>query len=154
MVLWYIRAYLWFVLLTPLMLAAFRRWPVRATVAPLVIVVANQVLGWDLQEQGGFAPVLMDFGTFATCWMLGFAHREAKLKAIRPDLLVGLALSALAAGGVWTYLHPQAETGFDLGGIPLGQALDLGGGGAAPAAHQPRARLGRPRPGARRACWP
>ena len=29
-VLWYIRAYLWFVLLTPAMLAAFRRWPVRA----------------------------------------------------------------------------------------------------------------------------
>jgi peptidoglycan-N-acetylglucosamine deacetylase len=122
-VLWYVRAYLWFVLLTPLMLAAFRRWPVRATLAPLAIVVVNQALGWDLQEQGGFGPVLLDFGTFATCWMLGFAHREAKLKAIRPVLFLGLALSALAAGGVWTYLHPAPETGFDLGGIPLGQAL-------------------------------
>ncbi len=120
--LWYIRAYLWFVLLTPLMLRAFRRWPVRSTLAPLLVVGVDTMLGWNLENGDGFGPALIDFCTFATCWMLGFAHREAKLRAMRPVVLAGVALSAFALGGCWTWLHP-ADTGYDLGEIPLGQAL-------------------------------
>ncbi|MDT7578484.1 MAG: peptidoglycan-N-acetylglucosamine deacetylase [Pseudonocardiales bacterium] len=122
-VLWYIRAYMWFVLLTPLMLAAYRRWPVRAMLAPLVVVVVDQVLGWGLESADNFGPVLIDFCTFATCWMLGFAHREGKLRAIKPIVLVALTAAAFAVGGGWTYLHPSPDTGYDLGEIPLGQAL-------------------------------
>ncbi len=122
-VLWYIRAYLWFVLLTPMMLAAFRRWPVRATLAPLVVVALDGVLGWNLESSGGFGPALIDFCTFATCWMLGFAHREGRLRALRPAALTGLVLAALAAGGAWTWWHPSPDAGYDLGEIPLGQAL-------------------------------
>jgi hypothetical protein len=122
-VLWYIRAYMWFVLLTPLMLAAYRRWPVRAMLAPLVVVAVDQVLGWGLESADNFGPVLIDFCTFATCWMLGFAHREGKLRAIKPIVLVALTAAAFAVGGGWTYLHPSPDTGYDLGEIPLGQAL-------------------------------
>jgi peptidoglycan/LPS O-acetylase OafA/YrhL len=122
-VLWYIRAYMWFVLLTPLMLAAYRRWPVRAMLAPLVVVGVDQVLGWGLESADNFGPVLIDFCTFATCWMLGFAHREGKLRAIKPIVLLALTAAAFAVGGGWTYLHPSPDTGYDLGEIPLGQAL-------------------------------
>jgi cellulose synthase/poly-beta-1,6-N-acetylglucosamine synthase-like glycosyltransferase/peptidoglycan/xylan/chitin deacetylase (PgdA/CDA1 family)/peptidoglycan/LPS O-acetylase OafA/YrhL len=122
-VLWYIRAYMWFVLLTPLMLAAYRRWPMRAMLAPLVVVAVDQVLGWGLESADNFGPVLIDFCTFATCWMLGFAHREGKLRAIKPIVLLALTTVAFAVGGGWTYLHPSPDTGYDLGEIPLGQAL-------------------------------
>ncbi len=122
-VLWYIRAYLWFVLLTPAMLAAFRRWPVRATLAPLAVVALDGVLGWDLESSAGFGPALLDFCTFATCWMLGFAHREGRLRAMRPAVLVGAAVAALAVGGAWTWWHPAPGVGYDLGEVPIGQAL-------------------------------
>nr|WP_239029200.1 glycosyltransferase [Pseudonocardia acidicola] len=122
-VLWYIRAYLWFVLLTPLMLRAFRRWPVRAILLPLGVVALDAVLGSPLRTSGAWGPAVIDFFTFASCWMLGFAHREGMLRRIRPVVLVGLTALALALGGAWTFTHPAEGGSYDLNDIPLGQAL-------------------------------
>jgi cellulose synthase/poly-beta-1,6-N-acetylglucosamine synthase-like glycosyltransferase/peptidoglycan/xylan/chitin deacetylase (PgdA/CDA1 family)/peptidoglycan/LPS O-acetylase OafA/YrhL len=122
-VLWYIRAYLWFLLLTPLMLRAFRRRPVVAILAPVCVVAVNALLGSPLQNFGQFGPGLLDFFTFAACWMLGFAHREGMLRKMRPLVLIGLTALAFGLGGAWTFTHPAPDVGYDLNEIPLGQAL-------------------------------
>ena len=40
--LWYLREYLWFVLLSPGALWLFRRWPLPTLIAPFVILVATK----------------------------------------------------------------------------------------------------------------
>ncbi len=46
-VLWYLRAYLWFVVLSPVLLPALRRWPVPTLLLPAVVLAAdwNGLLG-------------------------------------------------------------------------------------------------------------
>ncbi|WP_410644317.1 acyltransferase family protein [Amycolatopsis sp. lyj-346] len=51
-VLWYLRAYLWFVLLSPVLLLAFRRRPVVTVLAPLAFVAVDAVLGSPLADSG------------------------------------------------------------------------------------------------------
>ncbi|MEJ2864850.1 glycosyltransferase [Actinomycetospora flava] len=121
--LWYIRAYLWFVLLTPLMLWAFRRRPVVALAVPLVVVGLDAILGSPLGEWGAIGPVLVDGATFAACWMLGFAHRDGTLRRI-PVLAAWGAAAVLVAGGLyWAFTHPAGDDGVDLNDIPFAQAL-------------------------------
>ncbi|MFC5142293.1 glycosyltransferase [Actinomycetospora rhizophila] len=121
--LWYIRAYLWFVLLTPLMLWAFRRRPAVALAVPLLVVGLDAVLGSPLGEWGAIGPVLVDGATFAACWMLGFAHRDGTLRRI-PVLAAWGAAAVLVAGGLlWAFSHPAGDDGVDLNDIPFAQAL-------------------------------
>ena len=121
--LWYIRAYLWFVLLTPLMLWVFRRRPVVALAVPLVVVGLDAVLGSPLGEWGAIGPVLVDGATFAACWMLGFAHREGTLRRLPVLLTSGAAVVLVAGGLLWAFTHPAGEIGIDLNDIPFAQAL-------------------------------
>jgi cellulose synthase/poly-beta-1,6-N-acetylglucosamine synthase-like glycosyltransferase/peptidoglycan/xylan/chitin deacetylase (PgdA/CDA1 family) len=118
--LWYIRACLWFVLLTPLMRAGLRRSPVVAMLVPLVVVGLDAWLSWGLSSSGGTGPALMDFCTYATCWMFGMAHRDGSLSRIHKVLLGVLALAALAGGAVWTKLHVPD---LDIDEVPLSAAL-------------------------------
>ena len=118
--LWYIRAALWFVLLTPLMRAALRRNAPLAMIFPLVFVGLDAWLGWDLSSGGGTGPALIDFCTFATCWMLGMAYRDGTLKRLHPILLVLIAAAAIAGGGAWLWLRARD---LDLDSVPLAQAL-------------------------------
>ncbi|WP_345339821.1 glycosyltransferase, partial [Actinomycetospora succinea] len=121
--LWYIRAYLWFVLLTPVMLWAFRRRPAVALAVPLVVVGLDAFLGSPLGEWGAIGPVLVDGATFAACWMLGFAHRDGTLRRI-PVLAAWGAAAVLVAGGLyWAFSHPAGDDGVDLNDIPFAQAL-------------------------------
>ncbi|MCW0214164.1 MAG: glycosyltransferase [Pseudonocardia sp.] len=122
-VLWYIRAYLWFVLLTPVMLRAFRRWPVASILVPLLLVAADALLGSPLSDASGIGAGLLDFLTFGACWMLGFAHREGMLRKLPRLALLGLAAAAITAGTFWGLGHPSPDSGFDLNDIPLAQAL-------------------------------
>jgi peptidoglycan/LPS O-acetylase OafA/YrhL len=55
--------------------------------------------------------------------MLGFAHRDGTLNRTRPAVVLGLALTAVTAGGIWTATHRSPDSGYDLNDIPLGQAL-------------------------------
>lgn len=121
-VLWYIRTYLWFLLLTPLLLWAFRRRPVVTLLAPLTIVALNEVFGAPLADGGLLGPALLDVATFGTCWILGFAHRDGVLQRMRPAAVFSLALGAIGAGVLWTVLN-GADAGYDLNELPLGQAL-------------------------------
>ncbi|WP_107097602.1 acyltransferase [Streptomyces sp. WMMB 322] len=118
--LWYLRAYLWFVLASPLLLRAFRRlpWPTLLTPLALTAFVGTGVVA----VPGETGEAVTDFAVYGSCWMLGFAHHDGLLRRVP---LYGVALvapAAMAAGAWWAGAHP-GEDGWDLNGIPLGQAL-------------------------------
>ncbi len=121
--LWYIRAYLWFVLLSPLLLRAFRRWPVATTVAPLVLILGAGLGVPNLDSLGGSGSVLRDFGTYGACWVLGFAHRSGALRRIQMPVAAGLAAVTMAVGLGWALNNAHPGLGYDLNEIPTGQAL-------------------------------
>ncbi|WP_084701622.1 acyltransferase family protein [Cryptosporangium arvum] len=120
-VLWYLRTYLWLVLLSPVLLTAFRRAPIPTIIAPLGLLVAQ---AWGYIPNGDDGPIwalVSDLGIFAPCWMLGFAHRTGALKRLPNFGLVAFVL--VAAGGAvgWVLTHPSDS--YDLNGIPIAQSL-------------------------------
>ncbi|MYX32640.1 MULTISPECIES: acyltransferase [unclassified Streptomyces] len=119
-VLWYVRAYLWFVLLSPLLLRVFRRSPSAALVASLAPVVLLQTV-W-IPPEGAAGTAVTDLATFLTCWLLGFAHRDGLLERAPAGRVAVLAAAAMAAGGWWTSYH-RVDGSYDLNEIPLAQAL-------------------------------
>jgi peptidoglycan/LPS O-acetylase OafA/YrhL len=112
---WYLREYLWFVLISPLALPLFRRWPVPTFAVPLAVLVAVQAGLPTLS-------VMHDFGRYFGCWLLGFAHHDGRLRRMPRWLLVGLALASCAAGAAWFLTHPGPR-GYDLNDIPIGDML-------------------------------
>ncbi|MFE2302372.1 acyltransferase family protein [Streptomyces sp. NPDC059445] len=120
-ILWYLRTYLWFVLLSPLLLSTFRRAPIPVLLLSLVPIVVFQY-GWQPPD-GRLGSALTDLATYLFCWLLGFAHREGTLRRLKPAAVV-LASAAALAYGAWYALAHQAEYGtYDLDDIPLAQAF-------------------------------
>ncbi|MFJ6393694.1 acyltransferase [Streptomyces sp. NPDC091972] len=120
-ILWYLRTYLWFVLLSPVLLRVFRLAPVPVLLASLVPIVVLRFLWEPPDDRLGSA--LTDLATFLFCWLLGFAHRDRVLDRLKPAAVVVLSLAALGFGGWYAFTH-RAETGsYDLDDIPLGQAF-------------------------------
>jgi hypothetical protein len=114
-VIWYLRQYLWFVLLTPLILPIFRRWPVPTILVPYALLVAIQ---WLPPVNGA----VYDFALYFGAWLLGFAHHDGMLRRMPDKVLLGLAggLTVLAAG--WILTHPGTRN-HDLNDISLGNGL-------------------------------
>ncbi|MGW6060394.1 acyltransferase family protein [Streptomyces sp. NPDC055189] len=119
-VLWYLRTYLWFVLLSPLLLRLFRLAPVPVLLLSLVPVALFETV-WSLPE-GRLGSAAGDVSVFLFCWLLGFAHRDGVLRRLSPTPVVAAAVAALLAGGWWA-LHHQVDGTYDLDDIPLAQAL-------------------------------
>ncbi|WP_070020408.1 acyltransferase family protein [Streptomyces nanshensis] len=118
--LWYLRAYLWFVIASPLLLYAFRRLPWATLLAPLALTA---VLGTGLVRiPGETGEAVTDFAVYGSCWLLGFAHHAGLLRRL-PAYAVGLAAPAAMAAGLWWASGHPGEDGWDLNGIPLAQAL-------------------------------
>ncbi|MFE3517078.1 acyltransferase [Streptomyces sp. NPDC059166] len=117
--LWYIRAYLWFVIASPLLLKAFRRLPWATLLAPVALTA---VIGTGLVTvPGTFGEGLVDFAVFGACWILGFAHHDGLLKRIPRYLAVSSAAIVMGFGLWWASGHLTAE-GWNLDEIPLAQA--------------------------------
>ncbi|MFH8805138.1 acyltransferase family protein [Streptomyces sp. NPDC017936] len=119
--LWYIRAYLWFVLLSPLLLRALRRLPWPTILAPIALSAALEfrwlsVPGWRLDS------VLVDFGTFGACWLVGMAHQQGVLRRL-PRYVVPSLAPAVAGTGLWYALSHGFEEGHDLDDMPFAQSL-------------------------------
>ncbi|MFD0968257.1 acyltransferase family protein [Plantactinospora endophytica] len=115
-VVWYLRDYLWFVLLSPPARWLFRRWPVPTVVAPYLLLVVVEFGYPD-------APAtLRDFGLYFGAWLLGFAQHDGMLKRMSRRLLVAIAVPVGAAGLAWIFTH-QGPRGYDLNDVPLGNAL-------------------------------
>ncbi|MFJ4894895.1 acyltransferase [Streptomyces sp. NPDC088788] len=120
-ILWYLRTYLWFVLLSPLLLRIFRLAPVPVLVLSLAPVLVLTFLR-DAPDNR-FGSALWDLATYLCCWLLGFAHRDGVLRRLRPAAVVVASSAALAYGGWFAFAH-RAEYGtYDLDEIPLAQAF-------------------------------
>ncbi|MEU8793792.1 acyltransferase [Streptomyces sp. NPDC048643] len=120
-ILWYLRTYLWFVLLSPLLLRVFRLAPVPVLVLSLGPILVLNFLR-DAPDNR-FGSALWDLATYLFCWLLGFAHRDGVLQRMRPAAVLGASLAALAYGGWFAFAH-RAEYGtYDLDEIPLAQAF-------------------------------
>ncbi|MGW0940350.1 acyltransferase family protein [Streptomyces sp. NPDC002666] len=117
--LWYIRAYLWFVLASPLLLKAFRRLPWVTLLAPIGLTA---VIGTGLVTVPGTAGEgLVDFAVFGSCWILGFAHNDGLLRTVPRYLTVSMATFLMAFALWWASGH-LTEEGWNLDEIPLSQA--------------------------------
>ncbi|KPI01065.1 acyltransferase 3 [Actinobacteria bacterium OK074] len=120
-ILWYLRCYLWFVLLSPGLLWLFRKAPIPVlflSLAPMLIL--NFVWAGPDNRVGN---ALWDGGTFLFCWILGFAHRDGVLQRMKPVLVIAFSLAAIGYGGWYAFSH-QGEVGtYDLDEIPLAQTF-------------------------------
>jgi peptidoglycan/LPS O-acetylase OafA/YrhL len=109
---WYIRTYVWFILLSPLLLPAFRRWPIVSLVTPFVALIA-------LEASQRFANDLhTDLLLYAPMWMLGFAHHDGTLRRLPKRLIWSVSAVLAGAGLAWMWTH-QGTRGVDLNDIPL-----------------------------------
>lgn len=117
--LWYLRAYLWFVIASPLLLWAFRRLPWATLLAPLALTA---VVGTGIVKiPGETGNAVTDFAVYGSCWILGMAHQEGVLKKIPRYAVVSVA-SLLMAFGLWWASGHLGPDGWDLNDIPLAQA--------------------------------
>lgn len=119
-ILWYLRTYLWFVLLSPLLLKAFRLSRGAVLVLSLLPIVVMSTV-WTPPD-GQVGTVVFDLATYLACWMLGFAHRDGLVDRMSAAVVLLLAAAAMTAGGWWAFTHLSDGT-YDLNEIPLAQAL-------------------------------
>ncbi|MBG0562156.1 acyltransferase family protein [Actinoplanes aureus] len=118
--LWYVRTYLWLVLLSPLLYPLFRRigWPLLAVPLLLMMVLERG----DFGMPAGVESALWDLATYGACWIAGFAHRDGRLARLRPGL-AGAAFAVLAGTGLYWLWQGHAETGWDLNEASEAQAV-------------------------------
>ncbi|MEU6641840.1 glycosyltransferase [Saccharomonospora sp. NPDC046836] len=122
-VLWYLRAYIWFVLLTPLLLRAYNRRPVLTVLAPLALLAVDALLGARLGSGGPFSHGVQDFLTYGACWVLGFAHRDGRLRQLHPAVLFAAAGTAIGVGVAWLLQDPVGRVSLDINDVSLAQGL-------------------------------
>ncbi|MBB4744336.1 peptidoglycan/LPS O-acetylase OafA/YrhL [Actinoplanes octamycinicus] len=121
--LWYIRAYVWFILLSPILWFVWKRlgpacWLLVLT--PIAAIVLLDKTGFGLPETADV--VMWDFVTYAACWIMGFAHRDGRLAKLRPATVLTLAV---AMGGAALYYQSghQGEDAWDLNDVSESQSL-------------------------------
>ncbi|MEU0115895.1 acyltransferase [Streptomyces bobili] len=120
-ILWYLRTYLWFVLLSPVLLRLFRLAPVPVLVASLAPVMILNFAWAGPDNRVGTA--LWDLATYLFCWMLGFAHRDGVLQRLKPAPVAVLSLAAMAYGGWYAFSRRAGYGTYDLDENPLAQAF-------------------------------
>ncbi|WP_432185948.1 acyltransferase family protein [Streptomyces sp. Tue6028] len=117
--LWYLRAYLWFVVASPLLLWAFRRVPWATLFFPLALTA---VVGTGIVTiPGETGNAITDFAVYGGCWVLGFAHHEGVLQQVPRYVAVSCSALVMAFGLWWASGHLGPD-GWDLNDIPLAQA--------------------------------
>ncbi|MFI6077716.1 acyltransferase family protein [Actinoplanes sp. NPDC051343] len=118
--LWYIRAYVWFLLLSPLMWLVYRKIGWLAVAAPIVAIAVLDKTGFSLPDTADAA--MWDFVTYGACWIAGFAHHDGRIRRIGPRTLVFLVLVLGLVALYWQNGH-QGEEHWDLNDVPESQAL-------------------------------
>ncbi|GAA3759738.1 hypothetical protein GCM10022225_51550 [Plantactinospora mayteni] len=120
-VLWYIVTYLWLVLLSPALLAAFRRWPWHSLAVAVALPIAFR---FNVVNVGGyFNEQATNVSTYLACWLLGFAHHDGLLRRI-PARRYALAVALLAVTGAGWVLAVGWSTGnYDLNRVAGGNTL-------------------------------
>jgi peptidoglycan/LPS O-acetylase OafA/YrhL len=113
---WYLRDFLWMVLLSPLVLPVYRRFPLPTILAPYVALAVITVSGVTLP------PVAQSLALYGGAWLLGFAHHDGHLDRLGRKRLLGIAAVLAVPALAWTAAHPGPR-GWDLNDVPLGNAL-------------------------------
>jgi peptidoglycan/LPS O-acetylase OafA/YrhL len=116
-VLWYLVAYLWMVLLSPVLLWLYRRAKLATIILPFFALFA-----WDYFPEvvpDSVASAATDVMTFVSCWVLGFAHRLGDLRKVSFAVLSPLAAVAVGAALAWTLTHPGEDGVADLANEPI-----------------------------------
>ncbi|MFJ7156470.1 acyltransferase [Streptomyces sp. NPDC101118] len=123
--LWYLRAYLWYVLFSPLILRALRRLPWVTLFTPLALTIVMHTFFAD-QEFVYYRvwETASDFAMFGSCWILGMAHQEGLLKRIPQYVLPSVAPLVMVAGFWYLQTRPVDPTvPTDIEAWPIAQAL-------------------------------
>jgi peptidoglycan/LPS O-acetylase OafA/YrhL len=115
-IVWYLREYLWFVLVSPLALAAFRRFPVPVVLSTLALLVTLMITGWIVPTE------IADFAVYGGCWLLGFAQHDGLLRRMGRPALLGVAGTLTVVGMGWLLTHPGPR-GYDLNDNALSNAV-------------------------------
>ncbi|MDT4995041.1 MAG: hypothetical protein QOH97_4933 [Actinoplanes sp.] len=118
--LWYLRAYLWFVLLSPLLHRLYRTIGWGAVALPIVLIAVLDKTGFTLPDLPDAA--MWDFATFGACWIAGFAHHDGRLARLRPGLVVLCSVVLGGAALYWLQGH-QGTDAWDLNDVSESQAL-------------------------------
>ncbi|KUL37606.1 acyltransferase family protein [Actinoplanes awajinensis] len=121
--LWYIRAYVWFILLSPVLWFVWKKlgpacW--LLVFAPIVAIVALDKTGFGLPETADV--VMWDFVTYAACWIMGFAHRDGRLRRLSPATVVMLVF-VLGGAALYYQNGHQGEDAWDLNDVSESQSL-------------------------------
>ena len=90
---WYLRDFLWFVLLSPVALPVFRRFPRLTLATPYAALAVITLLGLTPHA------IVRDVALYGGAWLLGFAHHDGLLRRLTPRRLVGTAAVLAALGG-------------------------------------------------------
>jgi hypothetical protein len=119
--LWFVRAFLWFALVSPALLWLFRRWPRRTFAMMLVLLAltASGVLSSGLNHNN----ILLTMGIFGCCWLIGFAYQSGRLRSVPWARLAPVGL--LLIGSAYAYARLRQDdagaTSFD--DIPVASGL-------------------------------
>ncbi len=100
MALWYLRAYLWFILLAPLLWWAFKRWPIPTLVTPIAV---SAILYFPLVSLpvSGTRDVISTTAFYGTAWVLGYARYTGMLDRISWKVCGAMAVGLAVAGVIW-----------------------------------------------------
>ncbi|GAA1638032.1 acyltransferase family protein [Actinoplanes couchii] len=98
-VLWYLVTYFWLVLASPLLYRLYRKARLFTVLLPLAVLALVSV--HPLWPAEAIEEVGVDLLTFASCWILGFAHRDGTLRRISGRLIGVLAVGCVAGALAW-----------------------------------------------------
>ncbi|MBM2614343.1 acyltransferase [Actinoplanes sp. LDG1-06] len=119
-VLWYLRAYLIFVLVSPLLYWAYKKIGWAMVALPLVALAALHLTGFRLPDP--IDGIMWDFVTYAACWIAGFAHRDGRLHRLPVAAWAAICTVIGGIGLYWLFTHPTAW-GFDLNEEPIARTM-------------------------------
>lgn len=119
-VLWYLVTYLWLVLLSPALLALYRRWQLPTVLLPLAGLLLLTMHPTVFGDTAGW--VLQNVLAYGSCWVLGMAHREGDLRRLRAPAVLALGAVCVAGALGWAYTHP-VDHHMDLTSLPVAYAI-------------------------------
>ena len=103
--LWYLRAYVWILILSPLLFICARKWK-RAT--PLIGISLVLFVGWQKLDSSEFGWAVGDIILYATCTVIGMAWLTGNRPSRRS--LGSTALISFVAAALWlSYRQPQND---------------------------------------------
>ena len=118
--LWYIRAYVWFILLSPALYLLYRKVGWLAVAAPILVMVVLDKTGFSLPDTAD--AEMWDFVTYGACWIVGFAHHDGRLSRLRPGVVIAVSVVLGLTALYWLNGH-QGPDAWDLNDVSESQAL-------------------------------